>query len=51
MKITSAKVAGTFLDNLSPELEYHTLGLKINPSKISSFWSLFYRFSPTNLLE
>lgn len=51
MKTTSANVAGTFLDNLSPELEYHTLGLKISPLKRSSFWSLFYRFSPTKVIE
>lgn len=51
MKITSVKVAGTFLDNLSPELEYRILGLKINPWKKSYFCSLFYRFSHTNLIE
>ena len=51
MKITSVKVTGTFLDNLSPELEYHILGLKINPWKRSYFRSLFYRFSHTNLIE
>ena len=51
MKITSVKVAGTFLDNLSPELEYCILGLKINPWRRSYFWSLFYRFSHTNLIE
>lgn len=37
MKITSVKVAGTFLDNLSPELEYCILGLKINHWKKSYF--------------
>ena len=51
MKITSMKVAGTFLEDLSPELEYRTLGLKINPLERSYFWSLLHRFSHKNLTE